>query len=362
MGWGNSQRRRGVAPRHYKLPPPGPRPRIRQTGVVYGDGSPAEGDGSSVAEQWPARPREYKTPPRVMVFSLDGELLKETAIALTPGDREDDTIVVRIPGPSPDSTSDELAGYYTRVRRRLEHGVHVPERGLFHLKRAADDPHAPISGDVPLTRADRQRYKIPVYNLTTGQPLPDVTGEGAVTVNFDNSAFHSLFPEAELITVRVPKPPDRATEEEIAEHQARMRELVEEGININGQRYYLVLATGARKHGDFLFAHTPYWKKIAPTFEKIMAYGGIMLTSCREPPRQFKHLRVLIVAEDGEYGTGDCDAKMADWLFEEFGQQGRRFRAGQFRLLAEREDGSGMVVVGKGTIKRMDHQDVDERG
>jgi hypothetical protein len=67
-----------------------------------------------------------------------------------------------------------------------------------------------------------------------------------------------------------------------------------------------------------------------------MAYGGIMLTSCREPPRQAKHLRVLIVEEDGEYGTDDCNAKMADWLFEEFGQQGRRSRAGQFRLLAER--------------------------
>jgi hypothetical protein len=93
-----------------------------------------------------------------------------------------------------------------------------------------------------------------------------------------------------------------------------------------------------------------------------MACGGIMLTSCREPPRQFKHLRVLIVEENGEYGTGDCNAKMADWLFEEFGQQGHRFRAGQFRLLAEREDESGMIVVGKRTIKRMDHQDVDERG
>jgi hypothetical protein len=44
-----------------------------------------------------------------------------------------------------------------------------------------------------------------------------------------------------------------------------MRELVEQGIAIDGKRYYLVLATGARKHGDFLFAHTPYWKKIAPT-------------------------------------------------------------------------------------------------
>jgi hypothetical protein len=37
-----------------------------------------------------------------------------------------------------------------------------------------------IGGDVHLTRADRQRYKIPIYNLTTGQAPPDVTGEGAV--------------------------------------------------------------------------------------------------------------------------------------------------------------------------------------
>jgi hypothetical protein len=44
-----------------------------------------------------------------------------------------------------------------------------------------------------------------------------------------------------------------------------MRELVEQGIEIDGQRYDLVLATGARKHGDILFAHTSYWKKIAPT-------------------------------------------------------------------------------------------------
>jgi hypothetical protein len=44
-----------------------------------------------------------------------------------------------------------------------------------------------------------------------------------------------------------------------------MRELVEQGIEIDNKRYDLVLATGAHKHGDFLFAHTPYWKKIAPT-------------------------------------------------------------------------------------------------
>jgi len=58
-------------------------------------------------------------------------------------------------------------------------------------------------------------------------------------------------------------------------------------------------------------------------------------------------------------GAGDWqrqDGRLA------LGQQGHRFRAGQFRLLAEREDESGMIVVAKGTIKRMDHQDVDERG
>lgn len=64
-----------------------------------------------------------------------------------------------------------------------------------------------------------------------------------MALNFDDSAFHSLFPDAELAIVRIPKPPDRASPGEIA--------------------------------------------------------------SCREPPRQFKHLRVLIMEEDGEHGPGE---------------------------------------------------------
>jgi hypothetical protein len=96
-----------------------------------------------------------------------------------------------------------------------------------------------IGGGV-LTRADRQRYKIPVYNPTTSQPLPDVKVEGNLALNFDNSAFHTLFPDAELAVVRIPKPPDRASPEEVAEHQARMRELAEQGIEIDGQRYDLI--------------------------------------------------------------------------------------------------------------------------
>jgi hypothetical protein len=47
-----------------------------------------------------------------------------------------------------------------------------------------------------------------------------------------------------------------------SKHQARMRELVEQGIEIDGKRYALVLATGARKHGDFLFP--PRWEKRWP--------------------------------------------------------------------------------------------------
>jgi hypothetical protein len=107
------------------------------------------------------------------------------------------------------------------------------------LKGTADDPVS-IGGDVLLTRADRQRYRIPIYNLTTSQPLPDVKGEGNLAIHFDNSAFHSLFPDAELASVRIPRPPDRASPEEVAAHQARMRELVEQGIEIDGQRYHLV--------------------------------------------------------------------------------------------------------------------------
>jgi hypothetical protein len=185
-----------------------------------------------------------------MVYSLDGEPLGESTVDLTPG-KQDEPIAVRV-----DQPSSSLA--------ILERGVHVPERGFFRLKGVADDP-VPIGGDVLLTRADRQRYRIPIYNLTTGQPLPDVKGEGNLAIHFDNSAFHSLFPDAELAIVRIPEPPDRASPVEVTEHQARMRELVEQGIEIDGKRYDLVLVTGARKHGDFLFAHTLYWKKIAPT-------------------------------------------------------------------------------------------------
>jgi hypothetical protein len=52
----------------------------------------------------------------------------------------------------------------------LEHGIHIPKHGFFHLKGTTDDPHALIGGDVLLTRADRQQYKVPICNLTTGQP------------------------------------------------------------------------------------------------------------------------------------------------------------------------------------------------
>jgi hypothetical protein len=39
-------------------------------------------------------------------------------------------------------------------------------------------------------------------------------------------------------------------------------------------------------------------------FEKIMAYGGIGLTYCREPLRQFKHLQVRIRVRLGHHPPG----------------------------------------------------------
>ena len=109
MRWGNSQRRRGAAPRHYKLLSPGPRLLIRQTGVAYGDGRPdAEQD---------------TIPTRVTVYSLDGEPLEETTVDLTPGE-QDEPIAVRV-----DRPPSNLA--------ILERGVHVPERGCLWRNSAA---------------------------------------------------------------------------------------------------------------------------------------------------------------------------------------------------------------------------------
>jgi hypothetical protein len=109
MGWGNSQRRRGVAPRRYKLPPPGPGLLIRQTGMAYGDGSPDAEQGTA--------------PTRVRVYSLDGEPLEETTVDLTPG-KQDEPIAVRVDGPSSSMAI-------------LERGVHVPERGCLWRNNAA---------------------------------------------------------------------------------------------------------------------------------------------------------------------------------------------------------------------------------
>jgi len=109
MGWGKSQRRRGAAPRHYKLPPPGPGLLIRQTGIAYGDGSPDA--------------KQDTIPTHVRVYSLEGEPLEETTVDLPPG-KQDDIIAVQVDGP-PSSLA------------ILEHGIHVPERGCLGRNSAA---------------------------------------------------------------------------------------------------------------------------------------------------------------------------------------------------------------------------------
>ena len=109
MGWGNSQRRRGAAPRHYKLPPPAPGFLIRQSGLAYGDGHP-DTEQDTIAT-------------RVRVYSPEGEPLGETTVDLPPG-KQDDAIVVRVDWPPSSLTI-------------LERGVHVPERGCLWCNSAA---------------------------------------------------------------------------------------------------------------------------------------------------------------------------------------------------------------------------------
>lgn len=127
-----------------------------------------------------------------------GDLLEETTVDLPPGE-QDDTIAVRVDRPSLSLAT-------------LERGVHVPERDCLWRNSAASvckelrmilcPSVATSSSPAPTGNA-----KVPIYNLTTGQPLPDVKGEGNLAIHFDNPVFHSLFLDAELAIVRIPTLP-----------------------------------------------------------------------------------------------------------------------------------------------------------
>jgi len=147
-------------------------------------------------------------------------------------------------------------------------------------------------------------------------------------VPFRNSVLQSLYPDIEAAVFQVST--DIADRDDM---EARL------GQEINGLQ--LDLATGARKHGEFIATNHQVAHRFWKTPEQTMAYGGNLLTYCTEPPRHLG-LRVLVV-EDGEYGTGDCHAKLDAATAQVY--LGRADRAAQFRLVAEQYLAKGTMIT-----------------
>jgi hypothetical protein len=188
----------------------------------------------------------------------------------------------------------------------------------------------------------RQRRALPVYDVATGEDLE-------TPVNLDNTLLQVLFPELTVALGQVAPPPCGSPEQVAAHWQHVVEDLARD---LKGTT--LDVATGARKEGRFLFTDGQVGRQVADTFEKIMAYGGLLASPCLRPPQLVKNARILVVPE-GEMGTGDCAGKMSTGLARLFDKDGEQ--AGQFRLGARLDEET--VVVGKGTLKQMDWQDPD---
>ena len=217
---------------------------------------------------------------------------------------------------------------------------------LEHRGGAAAD-HAPVAGRARLP--SRQRRALPVYDVATGQDLE-------TPVNLDNTLLQVMFPDLRIALGQVPPPPPRSTPEQVEAHWQKV--LQDLSRDLAGQEgLALDVATGARKEGRFMYTDRQVGRLVADTFEKIMAYGGLLASPCLRPPQLVEGVRVLVVKE-GEMGTGDCAGKMSARLARLFGKDGSQ--AGQFRLGVRLDEDT--VLVGKGTLKQMDWADVDENG
>ncbi len=191
----------------------------------------------------------------------------------------------------------------------------------------------------------RVRWAVPTYDVSTGEDLE-------IPVNMDNSLLQVMFPDLEIALGQVPPPPPRSSPEQVEAHyQAALEDLARDLADQEGSARHgnmaLDIATGARKEGCFLFTDGLVGRQVADTFEKIMAYGGLLASPCLQPPQHLEGVRVLVVPE-GEMGTGDCAGKMSAELADLWGKDGSQ--AGQFRLGVRLDEGT--VVVGKGTLKR----------
>ncbi len=207
----------------------------------------------------------------------------------------------------------------------------------------------PAQVEVERASPKRERRALPVYDVHTGQDLE-------TPVNLDNTLLQAIFPNLQIALGQVLPPPPHATAEQVEAHwQAALDDLIQDLARQEGLA--LDVATGARKEGRFLYTDGQVGRQVADTFEKIMAYGGLLASPCLRPPQLIEGVRVLVVPE-GEMGTGDCAGKMSERLARLFDQDGRQ--AGQFRLGVRLDENT--LLVGKGTLKRMHWTDVDENG
>ena len=147
-------------------------------------------------------------------------------------------------------------------------------------------------------------------------------------VPFRNSILQSLYPDVRIEVLAVSR--DIADRDDMEARLAQGRD----GLQLD-------FATGAKKQGEFIATDRQVASRFWTTPEQMMAYGGNLLTYCTEPPKHLG-LRVLVV-EDGEYGTGDCHAKLdaatAEVCF------GCADRAAQFRLAAEKYLAKGTMIT-----------------
>ncbi|MDD3827097.1 MAG: hypothetical protein PHY79_14115 [Anaerolineae bacterium] len=203
-----------------------------------------------------------------------------------------------------------------------------------------------------MDRHKKDRRALQVYDVATGEDLE-------TPVNLDNSLLQVMFPDLQVALGQVPAPPLRATPEQIEAYwQSVLEDLARDLGSQDGVEGQAVLAldvaTGARKEGRFLYTDGQVGRQVAGTFEKIMAYGGLLASPCQQPPQLIEGVRILVVPE-GEMGTGDCAGKMSTRLAELFGKDGSQ--AGQFRLGIRLDEDT--IAVGKGTLKQMDWRDPD---
>jgi hypothetical protein len=219
-------------------------------------------------------------------------------------------------------------------------GAALRERPLAEPGGGGMKPRAPDTGEVQ-ERPLRNRRALPVYDVATGEDLE-------TPVNLDNTLLQAIFPDLRIALGQVPPPPLRATPEQLEAYwQSVLEDLARDLGDQEGMS--LDVATGARKEGRFMYTDGQVGRQVADTFEKIMAYGGLLASPCQRPPQLIEGVRILVVPE-GEMGTGDCAGKMSADLAQIFDKDGSQ--AGQFRLGVRL--GEDTIAVGKGTLKQMD--------